>query len=309
MIPVATRPRPANGRGLAGRYFLVIVRCLVFVLGLGSGLAPVSMAWAVCSTTSTAHCLQGSRFRAQVSWQGFGSDGGTAGTVAGATSDSGLFYFFGSNNWEIMVKVLDACGSGGGRNNHFWVFAAAATNLQYTLTVTDTQTGVVKTYFNPLGAASSAITDTLAFATCGGPPVSSAQVRYLNNLVCNGVGFTSTLQANGFTWVSPSGQVSSYQNVNRTSLGPFLEQNNSVCPDATYPGTFSLASGRRYSLVQTVDGGTRILGIIDEGLALSADVLNEDPADVDSEPIYLDDIISVESPSKTGEMSDVGAIE
>jgi len=123
---------------------------------------------AVCSTTATAHCLQESRFRVEVQWSGFGDDGGMAHTVPGATADSGLFYFFGPNNWEILVKVLNACGSGGGRNDRFWVFAASATTLKYEMTVTDTQTGARRTYVNALGVSSPATTDTEAFATCGG---------------------------------------------------------------------------------------------------------------------------------------------
>ena len=49
----------------------------------------------------------------------------------------------------------------------FWVLAAATTNLEYTLRVTDTLAGVTKTYFNPLGVSAPAIVDTNAFDTCG----------------------------------------------------------------------------------------------------------------------------------------------
>ncbi|MEE8522333.1 MAG: hypothetical protein V3T72_00245, partial [Thermoanaerobaculia bacterium] len=79
-----------------------------------------------------------------------------------SSQDSGLFWFFDPDNWEMMIKVLDGCGF----NDHFWVFASATTNVEYTLRVTDTQTGVMKEYFNPLGNAAPAITDTGAFATC-----------------------------------------------------------------------------------------------------------------------------------------------
>ena len=48
----------------------------------------------------------------------------------------------------------------------FWVFAAATTNVEYTITVTDTQEQQVKTYFNPLGTPAQPIQDTAAFATC-----------------------------------------------------------------------------------------------------------------------------------------------
>ena len=61
-----------------------------------------------------------------------------------------------------MVKVLDGCGV----NGHYWVFAAATTNVEYTLRVEDTATGHVRRYENPLGVSSPAVTDTMAFAGC-----------------------------------------------------------------------------------------------------------------------------------------------
>ena len=42
-------------------------------------------------------------------------------------------------------------------------------NVEYTLEVTDTLTGAVRTYFNPLGISSPAITDIDAFESCGDP--------------------------------------------------------------------------------------------------------------------------------------------
>ena len=58
--------------------------------------------------------------------------------------------------------MLDGCAV----NEHFWVFAAATTNVETTLRVTDAANGEVREYLNPLGVAASAITDTTAFATC-----------------------------------------------------------------------------------------------------------------------------------------------
>lgn len=86
-----------------------------------------------------------------------------ADTVAPAGSnDSGIFYFFDPDNWEKLVKVLDACSF----SNHFWVFYAATTNVEFTLTVTDAQTGMVRAYGNPQAMAAAPIQDTQAFATC-----------------------------------------------------------------------------------------------------------------------------------------------
>jgi hypothetical protein len=51
-------------------------------------------------------------------------------------------------------------------NNAWWVYAAATTDVEYTMTVTDTLHDETKTYTNALGNASPAITDSAAFATC-----------------------------------------------------------------------------------------------------------------------------------------------
>ena len=47
-------------------------------------------------------------------------------------------------------------------NNKFWLFYGALSNVEYTLTVTDTQTGKVRTYANPSGRFAS-VADTEAF--------------------------------------------------------------------------------------------------------------------------------------------------
>ena len=46
------------------------------------------------------------------------------------------------------------------------MFYAATTNVEFTVTVTDTQTGAVKQYKNKLGQAAAPVLDTAAFATC-----------------------------------------------------------------------------------------------------------------------------------------------
>jgi hypothetical protein len=110
-------------------------------------------------------CLgEDGRFRAEVDWQTAAGRGPGARVVAPAT-DSGLFYFFDPDNWEMLVKVLDGCAS----NDRFWVFAAATTDVGYSLRVVDTLSGRAKTYRNTLGTASPAITDSDALAVCPPP--------------------------------------------------------------------------------------------------------------------------------------------
>ncbi len=117
---------------------------------------------ATCIADPTHLCLQHGRYRVAVTWQdGNGHSG--SGTVAPAgTADSGLFWFFSPDNWEMLVKVLDGCAV----NQRIWVFAAATTAVQYTLTVTDTVTGKVNSYQNPAGHTATPITDSSAFAAC-----------------------------------------------------------------------------------------------------------------------------------------------
>ena len=62
------------------------------------------------------------------------------GAAVPVTADTGYFWFFTSTNVELMVKVLD----GRGVNGKYWVLYGALSNVQYTITVTDTQTGTVE---------------------------------------------------------------------------------------------------------------------------------------------------------------------
>jgi hypothetical protein len=107
-------------------------------------------------TTSTSLCLNGNRFRAEVTWKNGGTSG--PGRAVDLSGDTGYFWFFNPENAELVVKVLD----GRGLNGHFWVFYGALTNVEYTLRVTDTQTDTFKEYRNPAGKFASA-GDTSAF--------------------------------------------------------------------------------------------------------------------------------------------------
>ena len=113
-----------------------------------------------CIAGETTMCLHGGRFRVEVDWRIFTGDTGRGRVVPFGSDDSGLFWFFFPSNWELLVKVLDGCGF----NRRYWVFAAATTDVEYTLRVTDTVSGQVQRYRNPLGTAAPAITDTAAFA-------------------------------------------------------------------------------------------------------------------------------------------------
>jgi hypothetical protein len=111
-----------------------------------------------CEPEETALCLNGGRYRVEVSWQI--EDGGTgSGHAVPLTADSGAFWFFGPDNLELMVKVLNGCPV----NGRVWIFAAGLTNVEVEVTVTDTVTLEVLTYRNPQGTPFRPIQDTLGF--------------------------------------------------------------------------------------------------------------------------------------------------
>ena len=112
-----------------------------------------------CADTPSTRCLAG-RFRVTIDFRDHQGQAGQASAASFGTPDSGLFWFFDASNWEMMVKVLDGCGL----NDRFWVYAAATTDVEYSLHIEDTVTGIVETYDNLAGRAAEAITDTSAFA-------------------------------------------------------------------------------------------------------------------------------------------------
>lgn len=115
-----------------------------------------------CVGSTTVLCLNEGRFRVESSWRTPAGDSGL-GQAQNLTDESGMFWFFNSENVELVVKVLNGCFE---PYNHYWVFAAGLTNVEVELVVTDTATGLVKRYDNELNMPFQPILDTRAFATC-----------------------------------------------------------------------------------------------------------------------------------------------
>jgi hypothetical protein len=104
-------------------------------------------------------CLNGGRFKIEAqAFQG-NTTVPTFGNVL--TPNSAGIYFFAPDNLSAVVKVLNSCND----NNRYWVFASGLTNVEYGVSVTDTQAGRRRIYYNPQGAF-QAVQDTSAFATC-----------------------------------------------------------------------------------------------------------------------------------------------
>jgi hypothetical protein len=97
-----------------------------------------------CVPTATALCLAAGRFAVEVVWTDPRIGLAAQARAVPITADTGVFWFVDATNLELMIKVLD----GRGVNGKFWVYYGALSDLEYTITVTDTETGQRRTYHN-----------------------------------------------------------------------------------------------------------------------------------------------------------------
>jgi streptogramin lyase len=126
--------------------------------------APVVSAQDTCTPSAAELCLDG-RFSVQASFhtqQGGGLSGkGHAISLQSLGAPSGgLYWFFDSSNPEMLIKVIDGCAL----NGHYWVFYAATTNVGFTVTVTDQNTGHTHQYSNVDGTSAPPVQDTSALS-------------------------------------------------------------------------------------------------------------------------------------------------
>lgn len=103
-----------------------------------------------CVENESTLCLNEGRFNVRVSWEDFDGLRGV-GRAVSQTSDTGAFWYFDPANLELIVKVLD----GTGLNRHFWVFYGSLSNVEFILTIVDTETGECEEYRNPPGQFAS----------------------------------------------------------------------------------------------------------------------------------------------------------
>jgi hypothetical protein len=82
------------------------------------------------------------------------------------TGDTGYFWFFSEDNVELAIKVLD----GRAVNDAYWIFVGSLSSIQYVITVTNMQTGAVRSYWNAPDQLAS-IADTEAFGEVATRPV------------------------------------------------------------------------------------------------------------------------------------------
>lgn len=117
-----------------------------------------------CIKSDTVLCISNNagdgRFQLTVDFNHAGGPSGLGQASIGTlgVTHGGTFWFFGQDNPEVLVKVLNGCGL----NNKFWVFATAGTNVGFNLHVLDTQTQATRTYSNPDNVAAVPVQDTSA---------------------------------------------------------------------------------------------------------------------------------------------------
>jgi hypothetical protein len=98
---------------------------------------------AACRSGSDTLCLQKGRFQVTAEWRNpANGQGGQAGATE-LSQTSGAFDF-GDGNPELVTKIIS-------QGNRIDVYYGSLSNLEYTIQVTDTRTGKVKTYRNPAG--------------------------------------------------------------------------------------------------------------------------------------------------------------
>ncbi len=124
------------------------------------GYSRASASSGFCRADEETLCLQDSRFQVTVNWWKADGERGVGRVVDARTDDSGMFQFFGPENWEVLIKVLDGCAI----NGRMWVLGASTTDLGYQIRVTDTITDESRSYVNEPGQPAPAIVDTKAFS-------------------------------------------------------------------------------------------------------------------------------------------------
>lgn len=171
-VPAPTEPCDGNERRLASRQVdlgpLPPVSTMVNVYNkvfAGTSESPpirIPLLTRPLEVVSSQNVVElNDRFRVKIDWRTLQGETGAALPLPGSSKESALFAFFGRENWEVLVKVLDACEL----NGKYWVFLAAATDVEFTLNVTDTlNPDTPYVYRSPGGSPAPPLTDTAAFA-------------------------------------------------------------------------------------------------------------------------------------------------
>jgi hypothetical protein len=128
-----------------------------------------------CTPNSTTVCLSNNRFRVKIDYVNpFSNPPNQPGTflaarldsTAGINPDTALFGFASAQAVEVVVRIQDTRPFA----PRFDVYYGGMTDVGYTVTVTDTQTGVTRTYTNTVGTVGGGVDRTSFPASALGSP-------------------------------------------------------------------------------------------------------------------------------------------
>jgi hypothetical protein len=101
-----------------------------------------------CVSDATTLCLHSNRFKVKASYVAGGIPGqGQAVKLTGA-DDSGYFWFFDAANMEVVAKIANFCS---GAHGEYGFYVSGLTDVQVTVSVTDTRTMTTWQKVNPDG--------------------------------------------------------------------------------------------------------------------------------------------------------------
>jgi hypothetical protein len=121
-----------------------------------------------CTTTSTVACLQNARVRVSIAYVNQFANPPAPGTFLAAKLLPGLpnpdvatFGISSAQAIEVVVRIQDARPFG---LNRFDIYYGGLTDLEYVVTVTDTQRSVTRTYVNVAGTVGGGVDRTTFIA-------------------------------------------------------------------------------------------------------------------------------------------------
>jgi hypothetical protein len=118
-----------------------------------------------CVRDGDTACVQNGRFEINVTWaNNTGTGNGQIMNFGGQRAEgpeSAFYYFQSATNFEMGIKVLNACIPLFG--NKYWVFISGLTDQGWLVTIRDSATGAIKTYSNAIGHLSTTFADVAAF--------------------------------------------------------------------------------------------------------------------------------------------------
>ena len=101
-----------------------------------------------CTPNGNNLCLLDGRFSIEVDWHDHHNNNDGVGHPILGTDRTGYFWFFNSDNVELVAKFIN----GTSVNGHYWLLWGGLSDVQYTIRVTDTVTGTQKQWENPPGS-------------------------------------------------------------------------------------------------------------------------------------------------------------